>query len=161
MISHIDENIGRVLVALEANGYLNDTIIVFLSDHGDLMGDHWLINKGAFPFDGLVRVPTIWKLPDTPSADCQSNAFVSAVDFLPTVLDLAGIDIPNQVQGISYGPVLRGEVDTTRNNIYIEFDDSYLNDRVRHLRTDDYALTTYAHLNTGLLYALNTDPREL
>ncbi len=160
MISHVDHNVGRVMQALETNGHLDNTIVVYLSDHGDLMGDHWLINKGPFLFDGLVRVPTIWRLPGQ-NKPASPSTMVSAIDFCPTVLDLAGIAIPDSVQGKSYAPVLRGELVEFRDNIYIEFDDTYLDDRLRQIRTPHYVLTQYGHMDAGILYDLDEDPREL
>lgn len=161
MISLIDVNVGRVMDALEKRNFLENTVIVFMSDHGDMMGDHWLINKGPFPFRGLVRVPTIWRLPGAENAGHQTSAFVSAVDFLPTALDFAGVKVPHGVQGISYRDVLSGERPGIRDEIYIEYDETYLGDRLRHLRTDRWALTHFANSEYGLLFDLKNDPQEL
>jgi arylsulfatase A-like enzyme len=60
MISFIDQEVGRVLDRLESLGLRENTIVIFMADHGDMMGDHWLINKGPFHFEGLLRVPFIW-----------------------------------------------------------------------------------------------------
>ncbi len=161
MISMVDHNIGRVLKVLEETGDLERTAIVFLSDHADLMGDHHLINKGPFLFRGLVRVPTIWRLPGAAKTGRASSALVSAVDFCPTVLDLAGVQAPEGVQGRSYRGLLAGDAVSHRDAVYIEYDETYIKDRLRQIRTADWALTYYANSDYGLLYDLQRDPGEL
>lgn len=161
MISMVDDQVGRIMTTLRETGLLDNTIVIFMSDHGDLMGDHWLINKGPYLFDGLTRVPTIWRLPDGANAGHVSETFVSAVDFAPTVLDFAGVVAPAGTQGESYRGVLTGEAAGLRDGAYIEYDSTYLSDRLRHLRTDRWALTVYSDNDYGLLYDLADDPREL
>jgi arylsulfatase A-like enzyme len=147
--------------AVEARGLLESTVVVFLSDHGDLMGDHWLINKGPFLFEGLVRVPTIWRIPGVSLPGRVTSAQVSAADFCPTVLDLTGVPVPDGTQGKSYRAVLEREQDTFRDWIYVEYDESYLEDRLRHLRSSDWALTYFVEHEYGMLYDLRADPGEL
>ena len=162
MISMVDYNIGRIMRTLEDLSLLEDTIVLFFSDHGDLMGDHWLINKGPFLFRGLVRIPTIWRLPGKSCAGRVSSALVSTVDLCPTLLDLVGIPIPDGVQGRSYRSVLVGEQEGFREWIYIEFDQSmFYYDRLRQIRSKEWALTYYAENDYGLLYDLRRDPNEL
>ena len=161
MISMVDANVGRVLDALERRGLMDNTVIVFLSDHGDLMGDHWLINKGPFLYRGLVRVPTIWRVPGKRPGGESASAMVSAVDVCPTVLDLAGVSIPEGVQGRSYRQVLEGCEGAHRDWAYIEYDESYLSDRLRQIRSDEWAMTYYAGHDYGLLFDLQKDPDEL
>jgi len=161
MISMVDHNIGKVMGALEELSLLDTTIVVFFSDHGDLMGDHWLINKGPFLYRGLVRVPTIWRLPDEPRAGTASPALISAVDFAPTLFDLADVPIPDGVQGRSYGSVLNGQRETLRDCVYIEYDETCLKDRLRQIRSNEWAITYYANNGYGLLFDLREDPNEL
>lgn len=160
MISMVDANIGRVMDALEETGLLEDTIVVFFSDHGDLMGDHWLINKGPFLYRGLVRVPTIWRLPSG-LAGTASDEIVSTVDLCPTLLDLAGVQAPEGVQGRSYSGLLTGKSGAGRDWAYIEYDESYLDDRLRQIRSKDWALTYHTNADYGLLFDLHEDPHEL
>jgi len=160
MISMVDDQIGRVVAEVERLGLMEDTIIVFFSDHGDLMGDHWLINKGPFLFQGLVRVPTIWRVPGAKRKG-ESPALVSTVDLMPTVLDFVGLPIPDGVQGFSCKDILTGDADSVRDWAYIEYDESYLGDRLRQIRSHDWAITAYAKLDDGLLFDLRNDPDEL
>jgi arylsulfatase A-like enzyme len=161
MISMVDHNMGRVLEAVRRRGQLENTVIVFLSDHGDLMGDHWLLNKGQFFFQGLLKVPTIWRLPGQKSISGASQAFISSVDFCPTMLDLAGIPIPAGMQGKSYRSILAGEKSELSKSIYIEFDDNFVDERVRYLRTEDWAIAFFAGKPYGILFDLKRDPDEL
>ena len=160
MISMVDDQIGRVVGEVAELGLEEDTIIVFLSDHGDLMGDHWLINKGPFLFRGLVRVPTIWRIPGGTRVG-QSSALVSAVDLCPTLLDFAGLPAPDGVQGISYAGILTSEADRARDWAYIEYDESYIQDRLRQIRSHEWAITAFAYRTDGLLFDLRRDPDEL
>lgn len=160
MVSMVDVNVGRVMAALEEMALLDNTVVVFFSDHGDLMGDHWLINKGPFLYRGLVRVPTVWRVPGGVKG-ALSPEMVSTVDLCPTLLDLAGVPAPEGVQGSSYRDVLQGESAGGRDSVYIEYDESYLQDRLRQIRTRDFALTFFADSDRGMLFDLRRDPDEL
>ncbi len=161
MITMVDHQIGRIIAKMERESLLDNTVIVFLSDHGDLMGDHWLINKGPFLFRGLVRVPTIWRIPRAQNSGYVCEEFVSAVDFCPTLLELAGVPVPEGIQGLSYKNTLCGEQQDRREAVYIEYDESYISDRLRSLRTAEWAITAHANRPQGLLFDLKNDPLEL
>jgi arylsulfatase len=161
MISMVDDNVGRVVSALEERGLLDDTVIVFLSDHADMMGDHWLGKKGPFLFRSLTRIPTVWRLPKRFGARRESDALVSSVDLMPTLLDLAGVPAPDGVQGVSYRQVLTGEKEAIRDWAYIEYDESYINDRLRQIRSKGWAITYHVNSGDGMLFDLRSDPREL
>ena len=161
MISMVDAQVGRVMQSLEELSLLDDTIVVFMSDHGDLMGDHWLINKGPYLYRGLVRVPNVWRIPGCRDAGRQSSAMVSTVDFCPTVLELAGAPVSDDIQGRSYRAVLNGSAKQTQDCVLIEYDESYIEARLRQLRTADWAITAYIERADGLLFDLRNDPSEL
>lgn len=162
MITMVDDQIGRVMKSLEELSMLDNTIVVFMSDHADLMGDHWLINKGPFLYRSLLRVPTIWRIPGCKDAGRQSEAMVSTVDFCPTVLDLAGVaPAESDLQGKSYKSVIDGTARSVQDSVLIEFDECYLKDRLRQLRTSDWSITAYLESARGLLFDLKSDPNEL
>ena len=85
MISHIDERISMVMETLKACGADDDTVLIVTSDHGDLMGDHGIVLKGLLHYQGLVRVPMIWRQPASrqgsvvavPARECRCIAFVT------------------------------------------------------------------------------------
>jgi arylsulfatase A-like enzyme len=97
-VTMLDDLIGRILDTLEAQGLAEDTLVLFTSDHGDMMGSHRLIEKGAFCYDQAFRVPLIAAHPDcaTPGGVC--DGLVLMHDLYPTMLELAGAEIPDNCQ---------------------------------------------------------------
>jgi arylsulfatase A-like enzyme len=168
LIEHIDFEFGRLLQGLEAAGQLDDTVILFHSDHGEMLGDHGLMFKGCRFFDALVRVPVIISWKDHLPAQGKSDAMIELVDLAPTLLEVAGLEIPPEMQGRSLLPLLRGEAprDVFRASVTSEFNDSlgtvadanpvhatmYRDARYKHV--------LYHGLDLGELYDLETDPGE-
>ncbi len=101
MISEVDQWVGKILDALEDLGMADDTIIVFTSDHGEWLGEHLRFGKGHWAPDCVSRVPLIVKVPKTwgGSSGRMIGDIVECVDVVPTLLELAGIQIPPEVQG--------------------------------------------------------------
>ena len=175
MISLFDHHIGRILDALEQTGLRENTVVVFLSDHGDMMGDHWLINKGPFHFNGLLRVPYIWSWPGQFASGAASRALASHLDFAPTILDLAGVPAPEGVvpaepettnmpapwPGLSLRPALNDGQAAVRDALVCENDEDYLGLRLRTLATDRHQLTVYSGQDYGELFDLQDDPGQL
>ena len=126
MIEHIDHELGRIMDALQSSGQLDNTIILYHSDHGELLGDHGLIFKGCRFFEGLVHVPLIMALPDRFQSNLRSEALVELVDLAPTLLDAAGLDVPRNMQGRSLLPLLTGAADASghRSHVVCDFYDS-------------------------------------
>ncbi len=176
MVSLIDHHIGRVLDTLDELGLVDDTVVLFLSDHGDLMGDHGLLNKGPFHFEGLLRVPMIWRWPGR-FRQRSTAALASLLDVPPTILDLANVSIPEGFAspeaprqppawpGRSLVPLLNGQADAVQDSVVIENDEDYLGLRLRTLVTPTQKITTYTgHRGPepyGELFDLLEDPHEL
>jgi arylsulfatase A-like enzyme len=97
LCSALDDNLGRLVAALDDRHLADDTIIVFTSDSGDMLGSQGLEGDNE-PFEEAVRVPLIIRYPGTLSAG-QNDALLSNVDLMPTLLKLCGVDIPENVQG--------------------------------------------------------------
>ncbi len=167
MIELIDEQFSRILHALEETGQLENTLIVFMSDHGEMLGDHGLIYKGCRFFEGLVHVPLIVSWPGRGLSGVRSRALVELVDLAPTLLDAVGLDIPYYMQGRSLLPIITGEVpvDVHKDHVLCEYHDSlpgvpnhshgtmYFDGR--------YKLCIYeGHYDLGELYDLVEDPGE-
>ncbi|MFX0021600.1 MAG: sulfatase [Candidatus Hermodarchaeota archaeon] len=165
-IAYIDHYIGKILASLEKYGYSDNTIIVFMSDHGDLMGDHGLLFKGPCPFNGVLQIPLIWKVPGYKKSNI-SESLVSSIDYPKTILNL--LDIPDRyhpsgMQGYNIIPILENPNKEVRDCVFIENDEEVgtLTARLRHLITMDYKLTIYSDLsNFGDIYDRNNDPHEL
>jgi len=126
MIELIDHEFGRLLDGLEAMGQLDDTLIVFMSDHGELLGDHGLLYKGCRFFEGLVHVPLIMAWGGEIREGLESDALVELVDIAPTLLEAAGIEVPGFMQGRSLLPLLGGSSDPHRfrDHVVSEFNDA-------------------------------------
>jgi len=118
-ISSVDAAIGRLMEKLKQLLLLDDTIIVFASDHGNFAGRYGLVGKTGGFFDALVRIPLVLRIPGCPTGK-RSRAEVNNIDVMPTLLDCLGLEIPREVQGVSFLPVIRGEADTHRSEIYAE-----------------------------------------
>lgn len=126
MIELLDDQFGRLIDHLDARGELENTLIIFHSDHGEQLCDHGLLYKGCRFFEGLVHVPLVFCWGGQIQSNQISDALVELVDLAPTVLDAAGIDIPYDMQGKSLMPLLRGEVDlhSHKKSVVCEFNDA-------------------------------------
>jgi arylsulfatase A-like enzyme len=129
LVRQIDDELGRLFAQMEAWGRLDDTLIVFTSDHGDLAGDHWLGEKEYF-YESVIRVPLIVVDP-TAAADATRgtmvDSFAESVDVVPTILEAVGVPLPEErLEGRSLLPVLRGEPDAgERDAVFASLDYAY------------------------------------
>lgn len=165
MVKLIDDQVGRILNALEATGQRDNTVVIFMSDHGEMLGDHGLIMKGCRFYEGLVRVPLIWSWPGKFVADQRCDELVELTDIAPTLLSLANVDIPDNLQGRSLLPLLTGEKtdgshrDWVRCEYYdaLDMPDGTYATMFRDSR---YKLVVYHGHSLGELYDLQQDPGE-
>jgi arylsulfatase A-like enzyme len=165
MIALIDDQVGRIIATLEETGQRENTVIIFTSDHGEMLGDHGLIQKGCRFYEGLVRVPLICTWPGHFEADTQSDGLVELTDIAPTLLELAGLPVPAYMQGKSLLPILTGAVSEARQRDFVrcEFYDALdLADGsfATMFRDERYKLVVYHGHGLGELYDLETDPDE-
>jgi arylsulfatase A-like enzyme len=154
MVSQIDKNIGRILDRLEKSGVLENTIIVFTSDHGENLGDHHLLFKGT-TYDCVTNVPFILATPDRKGAGESRDLLCSTIDLTPTLLDLAGVPTPdpNPIQGQSLAGTLESPDLRLRDALLIE------NGGVRRsVRAETALLTWHGQGLRGELYDLQNDP---
>ncbi len=107
MTTWVDDTVGRLMDALEKNGLADDTIVVFLSDHGDNLGSHHQFNKGLL-IEESIRIPMIFHAPKRWSPDIRTEQVSQIIDVMPTLLDTCGAEIPDKVQGRSLAPLLTG-----------------------------------------------------
>lgn len=110
LMSEVDACLGRVFAWLDATGQWDDTLIIFTSDHGEQLGDHYLLGKIGY-FDESFRVPLVIKDPDAPDqAGRIEEAFTESVDVMPTILEWCGGEVPRACDGRSLLPLLHGTV---------------------------------------------------
>ncbi len=175
MCRHIDDNIGRILEALEQNGKRDNTVIALVADHGEYLGSHGLLGKTIWPWENLLRIPMLWSLPEMRSDGPTSIELpVSTLDVVPTILELAGIEEERmfdrgkvraelRLPGDSLVPWLRGEDRPLERDVLVEFDNNMKPGtpiQMRSLVNQKYKLTIYAGEPDGLLYDLDADPLE-
>jgi len=166
MIEFIDDGVGRIIATLERLGQLDNTIVVFTSDHGDMMGDHGLMLKGFMPFAGTLHVNMVVTDPRRNAGRSQSLA--SSLDLGPTLMDLCDVPTHDGVQGRSLVPTLDDPATTVRDHILAEDDlreasasRMGIPHRIRTLVTNDgHKFTRYSSGET-MLFDLAADPDEL
>ncbi len=165
-IELIDDQFGRLLEYLDRTGQREDTIVIFMSDHGEMSGDHGLYWKGAYFYEGLVHVPLIISCPSVFKQGLRCDALVELVDIAPTLMEAAGLEVPYFMQGKSFYGILTGEADPHhfKDAVYSEF---YHCLRGTHEDIDAtmyyngrYKLVIYHGKEFGELYDHETDPNE-
>jgi len=154
MISNLDEQVGQILKALDLSGQAEKTLVIFASDNGLAVGSHGLMGKMSM-YDHSVRVPLIISGPAVPR-DKRSDALAYLYDVYPTLCDLVGIEPPKSVEGLSLAPIIRGEKDSVRQEVF----GAYL-DVQRMVRTERWKLIYYPYLQRLQLFDLKNDPQEM
>lgn len=150
-IEAIDVKIGEMLDVLEKRGMRENTYIIFSSDHGEMLGDQGMYTKDTF-YESSMRVPLVVSGPRLPAGVCD-DALVELIDLAPTITELAGAGVEENIDAISLVPLLKGEVQSVHGEVV-----SYLT-RGHCARTARYkAVQNYN--DTGELYDLETDPQE-
>jgi arylsulfatase A-like enzyme len=157
----VDEQIGRLLTHLEDIGLKDDTMIVFTSDHGDLLGSHGLYDKG-FMYEEAHRIPLLVKTPGQQNGSV-SDALVYNMDIMPTIFDLLGENLGDTVDGQSLLPFTNGNAsaETGRDALYLEFHGIRFLHTQRGLVTRDGYKYLFNPGDIDELYDLNNDPGEL
>lgn len=168
MVAFLDEQLGRILDALERSGQAEDTIVIYTSDHGDYVGAHGLFAKGVAAFDEAYRVPLLVRWPGgIARPGTRSEAFVTLMDIGPTLLEIAGATPLENVHGRSLLPLLRDEAQGTPAADTAGWPDSFVGEFLghenfytqRHIRTRRHKYVWNA-FDYDELYDLETDPCE-
>jgi arylsulfatase A-like enzyme len=167
MCDLIDAQVGRMLEALDRTGQRENTIVIFCSDHGELLGDHGIYLKGPFFYDPAIRVPLIVHWPGVISGGRQSDALVELTDLAPMLLQAAGLDVDPGMQGQSIWPLLTGkaEIDVHREDVYCEYHNAMCSHQdpkayCSMVRTHRHKLVRVHGRDEGELYDLDRDPTE-
>ena len=164
MISHLDAQIGRLLDALQAAGLADDTIVVYTADHGLAVGQHGLLGKQNV-YDHSLRVPLIFRGSGIPAGQ-RLEGLCYLHDVFPTILNLAGVEVPPGCEGVSLAPALEGQETGTRDTVFAAFqggqDLAPDESRQRMVRRGDLKLieTCMAGRTLLQLFNLADDPWE-
>lgn len=165
MIELIDNQFGRILDVLEETQQLSNTIIIFTSDHGELLGDHGLLYKGCRFYEASVHVPLIVAWPKAWKCGLRSEALVELVDLPQTILEAVGLSAPAFMQGKSLAPIAAGlsDPDYHKKAVICEYNDALQHPDGTHasMRFDGrYKTVVYHGHQIGELYDLHDDPGE-
>ncbi len=161
MVKLIDQQMGRILDCLEERGLAENTLVVFTSDHGELLGDHGLWMKGPFHYEELIRIPLIVRWPEGIQAGQSIQGLCSHVDLVPTILSAIGESVPDEIEGLNAMPLLQAEKASIRDHVVIECVDDPNHLRLKTIVTEDRKLTYYHGEGFGELYDLAQDPDEI
>lgn len=160
MLAFVDDRVGRILRKLEETGQLENTIIFYTSDHGELHGHHGLWGKGLAAYEDCQRVPLIAFGPGQVKPSESTQALVSLMDLPRTFLGLAGIRTPQGMQGYDLGEVLAGTAESVREVVLVESRPTRSTLYQHTLITDRYKLVVYRDWEDGELYDLQEDPDQ-
>jgi arylsulfatase A-like enzyme len=164
-IELIDTQFGRLMKYLDDNGLRENTIVIFMSDHGEMLGDHGIYWKGGYFYEGLIHVPLIISWPGHIKENLRSEALVELVDLAPTLLGLCGQPIPNYMQGKSFAGILTGAQNASHHKdaVYAEY---YYSAIMLHkvyatMYFDGrYKMVVHHDQDISELYDLHDDPNE-
>lgn len=165
VVKSLDDNVGRVLDYLKEKGLLDNTLVVYTSDQGFYMGEHGWFDK-RFMYQESFHTPLIMRLPKGYGRRGDITEMVQNIDYAPTFIDIAGIDIPSDIQGVSLLPLLKGEhPDNWRTSLYYHYYEYPAEHAVkRHYGVSDgnYKLIHfYNDIDVWELYDLKKDPAEM
>lgn len=162
-VSMVDTQMGKLIEAVERRGVLNDTIIIFTSDHGDSLNDHGHSQKWSM-YEHSVRVPAIVWAPGRVAEGRVVDDLVSLFDFAPTVLEMAGVPVPEWMEAQSLMPYLRGEHCEPRKYVFSE----HAGDRIFNgstfmtmIRSQRHKLVHFVDSDEGQLFDMHDDPMEM
>ena len=160
MVSLMDQQIGRLLDRLEADGTIEHTVIIFTSDHGDYLGDHGLWGKGLPAYEGMQRVPFIVAHPHCQHRGAISHALQSLVDIPLTCLVAAGLTVPETYQGVCQLGAWIDPATTVRDHCRLEFRPAEGPFKQHTFIEHRYKLVLYDTRDYGELYDLENDPHQ-
>lgn len=156
MVKYMDDQIGRVLKTLDDLGLSRNTLVLFTSDHGDMVGAHGCVGKSIFNFfDDLVRIPLMMRFPGRIKPGTVVNKPVSQIDYMPTLLDYMGLPIPQNVHGRSMRPLIEGRAEKWRDYAFCQRGSG-----ARMIRTERYKYVFSRTPHVVALYDLQEDPHE-
>ena len=163
VITSIDRNVGKVLDYLKESGLEENTLVVYTSDQGFYMGEHGWFDK-RFMYEESFRTPLLMRMPG--GAKGEAAELVQNIDYAATFLDVAGVEIPQDIQGVSLLPLLKGEKEIEGRDAiyyhYFEYPAEHMVKKHYGVRTDRYKLIHfYDDVDVWELYDLESDPSEM
>ena len=158
MVAETDAMLGQVLDTLQATGHLHNTYIIFASDHGEMNMEHRQTLKNAL-YEASARVPLIVAGPGLQQG-VISDELVSLIDLFPTLMDIAGLEHPEGLDGVSLLPLCRGEASDRPNYVFSEYHSNFSNTGIAMWRQGPWKYIRYAGYDPQL-FNLDDDPEEI
>ena len=171
-VTLVDRNVGRIMSALEESGMADETIVVFTSEHGEMAGDHGMLEKRSL-YEEASRVPLLVCVPWLSTRQTRVGGVFGQIDLVPTLLDLAGEPVPDHLEGESRVPVLRGEAQLDENAAFLQWNgvgdrdlgtpeiNRMVAEPWRGVVTGDRWKLNLSPGDRCELYDLNADPHEM
>lgn len=163
-VRSVDNNVGRLLNYLDEAGLAENTLVVYTSDQGFYLGEHGWFDK-RYMYEESLRTPLAMRFPASLNIKANTEAMVQNIDYAPTFMDLAGLEVPEDMQGKSLLSLLQGDPSDWRQAIYYhyyEFPNEHGVKKHYGVRTDRYKLIHfYEDIDTWELYDLENDPKEM
>jgi N-acetylglucosamine-6-sulfatase len=166
MLLAVDDSLGRLIAAVTERGRLDDTVVVFASDHGYFYGEHGLSEERRLAYEETIRIPLVVRHPRLAPAGSRPAGMALSIDLAPTLLELAGLEPPPTMQGRSIVPLLDGSARDWRSSFLVEYYSDTVFPRIRNMgyvavRTGRHKLIRYRELQ-GMdeMYDLEADPFE-
>ncbi len=161
-VKGVDDNVGRILDYLDEAGLADNTIVVYTGDQGFFLGEHGLYDK-RFMYEEAFRMPFLLRWPEKVKAGSRSSGMITNVDFAPTLMEVAGVDIPQQVQGRSFQFLLGEEIPSDwRKSMYYRYYYSHFETEPHYgVRTYQYKLIYFDRIDQWELFDLEKDPLEI
>jgi len=166
MLLAVDDSLGRILDALTAIGQVDNTVVVFTSDHGYFHGEHGLSEERRLAYEEAIRIPLLVRYPPLVRAGSTPGELALSIDVAPTLVELAGLTADSGVQGRSLAPVFQGKARDWRGSFLVEYFSDTVFPRIRNMgyaavRTTRHKYIQYRELeNMNELYDLQADPYE-
>jgi N-acetylglucosamine-6-sulfatase len=167
MLMAVDESLGRIIDQLEESNLLENTIIVFTSDHGYWYGEHGLSVERRLAYEEAIRIPMLIRYPRVFEPGQTNERMILSIDLAPTLLDLAGLIPGAHIHGRSMVPLMNGKTQDWRSSFLIEYYSDTVFPRIlkmgyKAVRNERYKYIRYLDLkNMDELYDLTEDPYEL
>lgn len=155
LLKMVDDCMGMIMDKLKEKDLLENTLIVFAADHGELLGEHGIFNKAATAYESEIRIPFMIRFPDGYKAGETVETLASSIDFMPTLFDLMGLSPDVSLPGHSLLPSIK-EGEPARD--YVTLADGH---GTMGIRTKEYKLWYNSHFKDGEMYNLIEDPQEL
>jgi N-acetylglucosamine-6-sulfatase len=166
MLLGVDDSVGRIVATLARKGVLDDTLVVFTSDHGYFYGEHGLNEERRLAYEETIRIPLLVRFPKLVKAGTAPAEMALSIDLAPTLLEAAGLPPAPAVQGRSLLPVLAGQARDWRTSFLVEYFSDTVFPRIRRMgysavRTSQHKYIRFRDLE-GMdeLYDLQADPYE-